>query len=98
MSEKKKESEKKKDVVEEKTLCIPLSSAWTMPIKKRTPKAIRDFKASVSRSMKTDDIAISSEVNELFWRRGTEGVPRHLRVRAEKGKDDKVTVYLVKEE
>ena len=97
MSEKKKDSEKK-DLLEERVFNIPLSSAWRMPIKKRTPRAIRDLRAYISKSMKTNEISISSEVNETFWKHGTEGSPRHLRVRAEKTKDNRVTVYLVNEE
>jgi large subunit ribosomal protein L31e len=91
-------SEKDKDVLEEKVFNIPLTSAWRTPIKNRTPKAIRDLRACVMKHMKTDRIAISSEVNELFWQRGIEGTPGHIRIRAEKDKDNKVTVYLVKEE
>ena len=97
MSEKKKDAEKK-DILEEKVFNIPFSSALRTPIKKRTPRAIRDLKAYISKSMKTDEISISNEVNEVFWKHGTEGAPRHLRVRAEKGKDNRVTVYLVNEE
>lgn len=87
--------EKNKDILEEKLFNIPLTSAWIMPIKKRTPKAMRDLKVHIRKHMKAEEIVISSEVNEAFWRRGNEGVPRHLRVRAEKIKDNKVTVYLI---
>ncbi len=57
---------------------------------------MRDLKVYIRKHMKAEEIAISSEVNEAFWRRGNEGVPRHLRVRAEKTKDNKVTVYLAR--
>ena len=90
--------EKNKDIVEEKVFAVPLASAWRTPIKNRTPKAMRDLRTYVRKHMKTDTIAISGEVNELFWRRGIEGTPGHVRIRAEKDKDNKVTVYLVKEE
>ena len=88
----------KKDVIEERIFNIPLGSAWKVPIKKRTPRAIRELKAHIGKSMKTNEISISEEVNEVVWKHGIEGAPRHLRVRAEKGKDDRVTVYLVNEE
>lgn len=87
--------EKNKDIIEEKLFNIPLTSAWTVPIKKRTPKAMRVLKVYIRKHMKAEEIAISSEVNEAFWRRGNEGVPRHIRVRAEKTKDNKVMIYLV---
>ena len=87
--------EKNKDIIEEKLFNIPLTSAWIMPIKKRTPKAMRVLKVYIRKHMKAEEIAISSEVNEALWRRGNEGVPRHIRVRAEKTKDNKVTIYLV---
>lgn len=91
-------SERDEDILEERVFDIPLAAAWTTPIKKRTPKAVRVLKAFIEKHMKTDTLAIDSEVNEIFWRRGIEGAPRHLRVRAVKGRDNKVTVYLVKGE
>jgi len=90
-------SERDENILEEKVFNVPLTKAWTFPIKERTPKALHVLKAFIRKHMKTETIAISSEVNELFWGRGIEGTPRHLRVRAAKGKDDKVTVHLVEE-
>jgi ribosomal protein L31E len=37
-------------------------------------------------------------VNAALWKKGIEGAPHHLRIRAAKGRDNTVTVYLAKEE
>jgi len=91
-------SEKDENILEERVFNVPLTRAWTTPTKRRTPRALRVLKALIRKHMKTEAITISGEVNEALWRRGIEGAPRRLRVRAAKGKDDRVTVYLVKEE
>jgi len=87
-------SERDENIVEERMFRVPLTSAWTAPIKKRTPRATKVLKSFIRKHMKTENVVISSEVNEVLWGRGIEGVPRHFRVRAAKGKDDRVTVYL----
>jgi len=87
-------SKRDENILEERVFNVPLTSVWPTR-RRRTPKALRVLKAFIRKHMKTENIVISSEVNELFWRRGIEGAPRHLRVRAAKGKDGKVTVYLV---
>ena len=91
-------SEKDENIIEDRVFIVPLTAAWTAPIKDRTPKAVRVLRSFVRRHMKSEVIAISSEVNEEIWRRGVEGSMRHLRVRAAKGKDGRVTVYLVQGE
>jgi len=89
-------SERDENILEERVFNVPLTSVWPT-LRRRAPRALRALKSFVGKHMKTENIVISSEVNELFWGRGIEGAPRHLRVRAAKGKDGKVTVYLVGE-
>ena len=90
-------SKKDENIVEERVFNVPLTAVWPT-LRRRSPRALRALKTFVGKQMKTENIAISNEINELFWQRGIEGAPRHIRVRAAKGKDDKVTIYLVKVE
>ena len=91
-------SEKREDIVEERVYNVPLGRVLISPVKKRTPKAMRLLRAFVMRHMKPESILISEEVNAVLWKRGIEGAPHHIRIRAAKGRDNTVTVYLAKEE
>jgi large subunit ribosomal protein L31e len=51
---------------------------------------LRDF---ARRHMKSDDVKISSEVNEELWDRGIKKPPRQIKVRIVKDKEGKVIVY-----
>ena len=88
-------SEKDENIIEEQVFNVPLVRAHTSSVRNRMPSVIRVLRSFIVRHMKTEDVAISKEVNEELWRRGRGGSPRHLRVRAAKAKDGKVTVYLV---
>jgi large subunit ribosomal protein L31e len=90
-------SERKREV-EERILTIPLAKAFTGSIKKKTPKAVRFLLKFVKKHMKSENILLSTEVNEALWSRGIEGAPRQIRVKAVRGRDNEVTVYLAKEE
>lgn len=88
----------RKDVVEERVYNVPLSRALIAPVKKRTPRAVRILRSFVMKHMKPESLIISDEVNAVLWKEGIEGAPHHLRIRAAKGRDNTVTVYLAKEE
>lgn len=91
-------SEKREDVVEERVYNVPLRRILIAPVKKRTPRAVRILRAFVMKHMKSESLVISNEVNAALWKKGIEGAPHHLRIRAAKGRDNTVTVYLAKEE
>ena len=91
-------SDKDENIIEENVFNIPLSSGGTHTTKRRAPRALRTLRSFIGKHMKTEAITISSEVNEEISRRGTERPPHHLRVRAAKAKDGKITIYLVKRE
>ena len=91
-------SEKREDIVEERVYNVPLGRVLICPVKKRTPRAMRVLKAFITKHMKPESLVISDEVNAALWKRGIEGAPHHLRIRAAKGRDNTVTVYLAKEE
>jgi len=102
MSEEEKESkeaeEKKEEVVEERIYTIPLRRAWTSPIKRRGPRAIRLIRDFVTRHMKPERVIIGNDVNEEVWSKGIEKPPRRIRVKASKDKEEVVTVSLAKGE
>ena len=87
-----------KDVVEERVYTIPLKHAWIAPVKKRVPRAVNMLEEYLKKHMKSDKIVIGTDVNEDLWSRGIEGLPRKIRVRAVKDKENVVKVYLVRGE
>jgi len=85
------------EVVEEKIYTIPLRHVWVVtPRGKRAPRAVRDVRDFVSRHMKSEEVAVSNEVNEAIWSRGINKPPRKITVRAVKDKEGKVIVYPAK--
>ncbi len=86
------------EIVEERIYTIPLTKAWSSPIKKRTPRAIRVLKDFIKKHMKPEKLLISTEVNEFLWRKGIRGSPRKIRIKAVRDTDNVVIVYLIKGE
>ena len=85
------------EVVEEKIYTIPLRHVWVVtPRGKRAPRAVRDVHDFVSRHMKSEEVAVSNEVNQAIWSRGINKPPRKITVRAVKDKEGKVIVYPAK--
>jgi large subunit ribosomal protein L31e len=85
------------EVVEEKIYTISLRHVWVVtPRGKRAPRAVRDVHDFVSRHMKSEDVAVSNEVNQAIWSRGINKPPRKITVRAVKDKEGKVIVYPTK--
>lgn len=91
-------SKENEEIVEERIYTIPLSKAWSSPKKKRTPRAMRVLKDFIRKHMKSEELLISTEVNEFLWSKGIEGSPRRIRIKAVRDTDNVVTVYLVKGE
>ena len=88
----------KKDGPEEQVYTVPLEHAWIVPKNKRTPRAVRILRNYVKKNMGSDNILISSEVNEELWSRGIESPPREIRIRAIRDKENVVRIDLVKGE
>jgi large subunit ribosomal protein L31e len=87
------EEEEGLEIVEEKFYDLNLRRIWTAPREKRTPRAVRYIRDFAARRMKSDDVSISEETNQLLWARGISKPPRHLRLRVVKDKDDRVIVF-----
>jgi large subunit ribosomal protein L31e len=91
------EGEEEIEVVEEKIYTIPLRHVWAVtPRGKRAPRAVRDVRNYVARHMKSDEVAVSNEINSQIWGRSINKPPRKVTVRAVKDKEGKVIVYPAK--
>lgn len=88
------EGEEEIEVVEEKIYTIPLRHVWVVtPRGRRAPRAVRDVRNFVARHMKSDEVAVSDEVNSEIWKRSINKPPRKITVRAAKDKEGKVIIY-----
>jgi large subunit ribosomal protein L31e len=91
------EGEEEIEVVEEKVYTIPLRHVWVVtPRGRRAPRAVRDVRNYVARHMKSDEVAVSNEINSEIWSRSINKPPRKITVRAVKDKEGKVIIYPAK--
>ena len=91
------EGEEEIEVVEEKVYTIPLRHVWVVtPRGRRAPRAVRDVRDYVARHMKSDEVAVSNEINSEIWGRSINKPPRKITVRAVKDKEGKVIIYPAK--
>ena len=82
-------------VVEERTYTIPLFPTLnSIPRTKRASKAVKMVREFIMKHMKVDEVWLSQDVNEFIFKRGMQKPPRKVTVRAEKGDDDVVAIYL----
>jgi len=86
----KKEEKNEKKVLEERIYTIPFDSVMRATRKKRANKAVRVVKKFISRHMHSDNVKISSALNEQIWSRGIQKPPKKLRVKALKYEDSVV--------
>ncbi|KAG0458368.1 hypothetical protein HPP92_023525 [Vanilla planifolia] len=49
--------------------------------KKKAPKAIKELRKFAQKAMGTADVRVDVKVNKQIWSRGIRGVPRRVRVR-----------------
>ena len=78
----------------ERVYTIPLRKTKDLVRSRRAQLAVRDVKRFLTRHMKSDDIWLDNEVNELIWRRGKFTIPSRVRVRATRFSDGVVEVTL----
>ncbi len=81
------------EIVEEKFYDLNLRRIWNTPRVKRTPRAVRYIRDFVAKRMKSDEVSISEETNQLLWARGIKKPPRHVRLRVVKDKEDRVIIF-----
>lgn len=83
------------EIVEERIYNIPFYPKLnSTPRSKRAPRAMRLLREFIIRHMKSEDLIIYEEVNELIWSRGIKKPPRKISVRAIKMDDDVIIVRL----
>jgi len=96
-TEEKAAGEEEIEVVEERIYTIPLRHVHVVtPRGRRAPRSVRDVRAYIARHMRSEEVSISNEVNELLWSRSINKPPRRIKVRAVKDKEGKVVVYPAK--
>lgn len=78
----------------ERIYTIPLRDAKDLVRSRRANHAVRDVKRFLTRHMKSEDIWLDNEVNELLWSRGKFTIPSRIRVRATRFSDGVVEVTL----
>jgi len=66
----------------------------SIPRTKRAQKAVQMVKEYVIKHMKVEEVWVAQNVNEEIFKRGMQKPPRKITVRAEKGDDDVVAIYL----
>ena len=82
-------------VVEERTYTIPFYRFMnSIPRTKRASKAVKLVKEFIMKHMKVDEVWLAQDVNEFIFKRGMQKPPRKITVRAEKGDDNVVAIYL----
>ena len=82
-------------IVEERTYTIPFYPRMnSIPRTKRAQKAVQMVKEYVIKHMKVEEVWVAQNVNEEIFKRGMQKPPRKITVRAEKGDDDVVAIYL----
>ena len=83
--------------VGEKKALVPASRDYTVNLhklchktqfKKKAPKALSEIRKFALANMKTDDVRIDSEVNSFVWSQGIRNIPRRVRVRMQRKKNE----------
>lgn len=73
---------------------VPLGRAWDSPKHRRANRAMGMIREFAERHMKSSEIKISTELNELIWVDGIRNPPRRVTVKMEKDEAGVVTVSL----
>ena len=86
-------AEKKQNL--KRTYNVPLRREFLKtPRYKRSKKAVLVLRQFISKHMKSDNVFIDKDVNELIWKHGIKNPPHHIKVDVEKDKEGKVVVKL----
>ncbi len=74
--------------IPERIYNIPLRKEYLKSPKwRRTEKAVTALRKFLSRHMKTEEVRLGTELNELLWKHGIRNPPHHVKVTV--SKDDK---------
>lgn len=84
--------------VEERVYTINLGRVVLAPDNRRSKRAINMIRDFAIKHMKSEEIIIDEELNELIWARGIRSPPRRVRVLITKDASGVVTVKPYREE
>ena len=56
--------------------------------KKKAIRAVREIKSFAQKNMLTEDVRVTPEVNQYVWKQGIRNIPRRVRVRLVRKKND----------
>jgi large subunit ribosomal protein L31e len=56
--------------------------------KKKAPRAVSEIRKLVSKMMRTPDVRIDSKLNEYIWSNGIRNLPKKIRVRVSRKRND----------
>ena len=80
----------------ERVYTIPLGKAYERIRTKRTARAVKLLQNFVSKNMKTENVKISTALNEFLWKRSSQKPPRKIKVRVIR-ENNVVNAYLIDE-
>ncbi|XP_017767923.1 PREDICTED: 60S ribosomal protein L31 [Nicrophorus vespilloides] len=85
--EKKGKSAINEVVTREYTVCISKHLS-TISFKKKAPRAIKVIRKFAMKAMGTPDVRIDTRLNKQLWSKGVRNVPRRVRVRLSRRRND----------
>jgi|SaaInlStandDraft_5_1057022.scaffolds.fasta_scaffold176639_1 large subunit ribosomal protein L31e len=86
---------KKEDAKLERVYTVPLRKEYQkVPRWRRTKKAVKALQQFLEKHMKSDNVKLSSELNEELWKHGIKNPPHHVKVTVTKDKDGVVKADL----
>ena len=56
--------------------------------KKKAPRALREIKRFAAKNMQTPDVKIDVDVNQYVWSKGVRNIPRRVRIRCVRKKNE----------
>jgi Ribosomal protein L31E len=90
----------KEEGIEERVYTINLGKVTLAPDNRRAKRAVNMIREFAIRHMKSEEVKIDEELNEVLWSRGIRSPPRKIRVIISKDASGVVTVkpYTQKEQ
>ena len=86
---KKGKKEKKEIAATTRDCTVNLHKAlYKIQFKRRAPRAVRHIKNFVRKTMHTEDVRIDGKLNQFIWSEGIKNVPRKVRVRISRKKNE----------
>jgi large subunit ribosomal protein L31e len=86
---------KKETKIIERTYNVPLRKEYRkVPRWKRTKKAVKALKEFLQKHMKSEDVKLSTDLNQEMWKHGIRNPPHHVKVTVSKNDKGEVNADL----